>query len=459
MFLAWTFDLTSEGIRRTVVTSRRGTASIAASLVLLVAGTAGLFLLINPSLQERQNESTPASVPIQPNSLAILPFVSAGENAEDEYMIEGLSDALRDQLSQVSGLRIAARSSSMAAVERGLDALAMSSRLGVASLVEGTVRRERNLLRVTVQLIDGRSGLADWSQTFERGPREFLAVQEDIAKAIVGKLLPGLDPPAMQPATRDPTANELMVLARHYEQQVRGRHEVDVETLLESIRLYREATEADPDSALAHSRLAGSLMYLGDLEAAEASINRALSIDPGLSEVQNTLGEFRWAQGLIQESRIAWQRAVELNPNNPDALQNYARARWWSSSEEGAEELYRRAVALDALNLERHASLGAYLALENQVDEAREVAATIEQIFDDVPSFTALATLFDYIGDVDRSIAWTIRARDVEPDNPAHVHKLAEFHADIEDFGTALQLDPNGLGILFKMRRFEAVIE
>lgn len=145
MFLAWTFDFTTEGIHRTSVTSRRGAVSIAASIALLIAGTTGLFFLIKPGIQERIIAADSTSVPIQPNSLAVLPFVNAGVRAEDAYLVEGLSDALRDQFGRVSGLRIAARSSSVAAVEQGLDALTTSSRLGVANLVEGTVRRERNI--------------------------------------------------------------------------------------------------------------------------------------------------------------------------------------------------------------------------------------------------------------------------------------------------------------------------
>jgi TolB-like protein/Tfp pilus assembly protein PilF len=457
MFLAWTFDITSEGIRRTTVASGRGTASILASLVLLIAGTAGLFFLIKPNIQVRPPER--AALPVLANSLAVLPFANAGVQEEEAYLVDGLSDELRDQLSRVSGLRIAARSSSIAAADQGLGALTASEVLGVANIIEGTVREQGGLLKVSVQLIEGTSGLGIWSGTFERGPRELLSVQQAIADAVVGELLPETDVVVAEPATRDATANELMLLARHYEQQVRERQDVDEDTLLEAIRLYREATEADPESALAHSRLAGALMYLGDLEAAEAPINRALTINPSLSEVQNTLGEFRWARGQVRESRLAWARAVELNPNNPDALQNYARARWWAIEEEGVEELFRRALALDPLNLERHSAMGTYLAMEGHAAQAREVVEEVKQLFDGAAAYRVLADLLDYIGDVDLSIAWTIRARDLEPDNPSHVQKLAEFFADIGDFETALRLDHNGIGILFKMRRFEDVIE
>jgi TolB-like protein/tetratricopeptide (TPR) repeat protein len=459
MFLAWTFDFTTEGIHRTSVTSRRGAASIVASIALLIAGTTGLFFLIKPGIQERIIAADSTSVPIQPNSLAVLPFVNAGVRAEDAYLVEGLSDALRDQFGRVSGLRIAARSSSVAAVEQGLDALTTSSRLGVANLVEGTVRRERNVLLVSVQLINGSTGLADWSQTFERGPRELLAVQQAIAEVVVARMLPESEVEVAEPATRDPTANELMILARHYEQQVRERQEVDEGALLEAIRLYREAAEADPESALAQSRLAGSLIYMGDLDAAEAPIFKALSINPNLSEVQNTLGEFHFARGLTKEASVAWARAVELNPNNPEALQNYARWRWHQHEFEGVHEMYRRAVELDPLSLEPYAALGAFLAMESHYDEAYQLLVRVEELFDGAPAYRVIADIYEYLGDVDLSIVWTIRARDLEPGNPNHVARLAEFFADIGDHETAVRLDPNAIGILFKARRFEEMID
>ena len=158
MFLAWTFDFTSEGIQRTAVSSRRGRASIAMSVILLIAGTTGLFFLIKPALQSREALAMPDT--ILPNSIAVLPFEDAGLNPADAFLSEGLSDELRDQLGRVEGIRIAARSSSVAAREQKLDALTISRRLGVANLVEGSLRRQGNRLKVSVQLIEGSSGLA-----------------------------------------------------------------------------------------------------------------------------------------------------------------------------------------------------------------------------------------------------------------------------------------------------------
>lgn len=456
MFLAWTFDITADGIKRTTVSSRRGKASIALSLLLLVAGTSGLFFLIKPSLQEQAPIED--ALEILPNSVAVLPFENAGLDPADSYLSEGLSDELRDQLGRVAGIRIAARSSSRVAVEQGLGALEASAKLGVANIIEGSVRRSGNRLRISVQLIEGSSGLAVWSETFERGQQELLFVQQAIADRVVAHVLPE-DRAVSEPATRVASANQLMLLARQYVQQVRAQPEVDREKLLEAIRLYREATGADPQSALAHSRLASALLYLGDIEGAEAPIHRAMQLNPNLSEVQNTMGEFYWARGR-PEAGEAFDRAVTLNPNNPDALHNYAAWRWFQYEIEGVAELYARALELDRLSLERYAALGDYLGKEGLAEEAVEVARRVELLFDDANAYRLIGWLMELAGRVDEAIAWTIRARDMEPGNRDHVEKLAELYTIIGDYETALELEPDpGPGILFLMRRYPELIE
>lgn len=461
MFLSWTFDITPDGIHRTEVSSRRGQASIVLSMLLLIAGTAGLFLLIKPSLQESGQGSD--TLQILPNSVAVLPFENGSRNPEDAYLSAGLSDELRDQLGRVQQLRIAARSSSVTAQDRGMDAMAASASLAVAHLVEGSVRRQGNRLRVSVQLIEGRTGLALWSDTYERGANELLIVQQTIAEEIVRRVLPETTEVVSSPATRDADANELMLLAHHYENQVRSRLVTDTATLLEAISLYREATEADPESALAHSRLAGALLFLGDIEAAEAPIFRALSINPNLSEVQNTLGEFYWARGL-PEVRAAFKRAVELNPHNAEALHNYANLIWLTiaghkNESVDPEEMFRHALELDPLSLSRHAALGEYLGQDGHPDKLLPVIRNIQELFDSAASYRVVGWLYELMGEVDLAIAWTVRARDLEPEDPDHVVKLAYLYALIGDADTALRLEASpSIGLLFQLRRYEELI-
>jgi TolB-like protein/Tfp pilus assembly protein PilF len=456
MFLAWTFDITPKGIRRTEIRSRRGTASIALSMVLLVAGTVSLFLLIRPGLEQQRSEHENS---IAPSSVAVMPFDHQGSSLDDSYLGTGLSDELRDQLGRVDGLRIAARSSSIAAAQSPGHAKETALKLGVAYLLEGNMRRRGNIVRVSVQLIDGRSGLAVWNHAVERGRNELVNLQQEVAEAVVRQVMPGTGTVVAEPATRVATANELMLLARHYEQQVRERGDVDAELLAQVVQLYRDATELDPDSALAHSRLAGALMYSGDIDAAEAPAYRALELAPRLAEAQNTYGKYLLARGRPNMGEPL-ARAVELNPNLPDALHDYAHWRWYNIGPDGVGDLYRRALDLDPLNVVRYAALGYFLALNDRYDEARDIVRRMQSLFDSPTAYRAIADVLDSIGDVDRAIAWTIKARDSEPNNPLHVEKLAEYYVDIGDYETARGLVPNlGIGLLFKMRRYDEMID
>ncbi len=462
MFLAWTFDITASGIQRTEISSRRGAVSIAGSMLLLVLGTGGLFLLIRPAMEQADRDISDAA--LVPNSIAVLPFENVSRREDDFYLSEGLSDELRDQLGRVQGLQIAARSSSIAARNQAVGATKMAASLGVAYLVEGSLRRNGPRLGISVQLIDGRTGLAAWSGNYERGRLELLDVQQEVAREVVAMVLPGsagLD--SAPPATLNASANDFLLLARREMNLVRSRQEVDTGRLLKAIDLYREATRADPNSALAHSRLASALLYLGDIEAAETAVQTALSLDPMLSEVQNTLGEYYWALGRPQAG-AAFEKAVELNPNDVDALQNLAHVRWMTQSNkesgDGAEELFRRAVQLDPLTLSRHAALGEYLGQAAHWDAVRAVIGDIQGLFDSPDSYRAIGWLYELIGEIDYAIAWTLKARQIEPENPDHDDKLADLFATIGDFETADRLAPSpGIGLLYRMRRYEQLIE
>jgi len=457
MFLAWTFDITPDGIQRTTVTSRRGKASIAGAISLLVVFTTGLFLLIRPTIQDRAVEE--GSLVALANSIAVLPFDNASRDPDDDYLSEGLSDELRDQLGRVSGLRIAARSSSIAAQQQVSDAMTRSGRLGVAVLVEGSVRRRGNNLRISVQLIEGRSGLSLWSETYDRSPQELLTAQQDIANQIVHQMLPDSQEVIATASTQSASANELILLARYYEQQVREQPEVDFDTLSKAIDLYRQAAEADPDSALAHSKLASALMYAGDILGAEAPIFRALTLNPELSEVQNTLGEYYMTRSLPGAGN-AYRRAVELNSNNADALADYAWWVWMQGHNDEPTALFQRALELDPLSLSRFGDLGNYYGQEGRVDDTLEIIRRVDDMFDSAASYRLIARLLELSGRLDQGIAWAIRARDKEPGNPANTGMLAELYAEIGDFNTALMLEPEpGPGLLFKMRQYQEVID
>lgn len=390
--------------------------------------------------------------------IAVLPFVDMSVAQDQRYIGEGLSEDLLNTLAQSSSLRVIARTSSFSFRDDTPDIETIRKRLDVDYVLEGSIRRSDDRLRVTAQLIDARDSSHVWSQAFEPAPQDLYTVHQAIAASIVESLLPGEAPPP--PATvRNVSAQELMLLARHYDIEVREQAEVDEDVLAEAIHLYREATIADPDWALAHGRLAAALLYQGDIRAAEGPIFRALSIDPDISEVQETLGSYYWRRGE-PGAGSAWRRAIELNPNNADALSKYAYWLWMQGNDEEPETLFRRAVALDPLSLSRYAALGDFLAHQARVEGTEEVIATISRDFDGPDGLRVIARLSELIGRLDESIAWTLRARELEPANADHRSALAELYAELGDFATARKLEPgDSIWLLYKERNYPELID
>jgi len=228
MFLAWRFDIGPGGMRRTDASSTEGRLTIVVATVLLIGATAGLFYLVYPSVvgleesrtAQLENRETPAT-----NTIAVMPFENASQYLDDDYIPKGLSDELRDQLGRIGGMRVAARSSSVIFQNQTLSAPEIATRLGVAKLIEGTVRRQGDVLHITVTVIDGESGFGDWTRTFQKKDNDLLTAQQEIATEIVVLLMPDSDPALGRStlATLDASANELLQLARITFQDVKDQ--------------------------------------------------------------------------------------------------------------------------------------------------------------------------------------------------------------------------------------------
>lgn len=465
MFLAWRFDLGPDGIQRIHATSKEGRLTLTAASMLLICATAGLFYLIYPRVLENANQQLAGnmsqSIAPAENTIAVLPFANASEFAGDLYISEGLGDELRDQLGHIDGLRVAARASSVIFADKTVDAAGISERLGVAKLVEGTLRRQGDKLRITVQIIDGATGFQDWSQSYDKDASDLLSIQQEIAADVVARMLPGVDSGSavVAQATFSATANDLMLLARHAFQQVQAEPVVDIDVLQRAIDLYRQATVADAKSALAHSRLGEALLYLGDVEAAEQPIYRALALNPDLSEVQNTLGLYYWLR-FLPGSGDAHLRAVELNPNNADALSAYGKWLWHQQITDDSEGYFLTAVALDPMSLTRYIDLGNFYGISGQRTKALGIARQIEARFDDAAAYLVIARIYELTGDLDEGIAWALRSQAVDPGYPDAAWMLSELYARIGDFEASAYYEPeNAFNVLYWERRYEEMIE
>ena len=464
MFLAWRFDIGPGGIRRTQAATAEGRATIAAAVILLAGATAGLFYLIYPSVVEQAGGPVvPVARELAPeNSVAVLPFANTSANEDDLYVSEGLGDELREQLASVAELRVAARSSSTLFRDEAIGAVTVAERLGVRKLVEGTMRKQDDRLRVTVQVIDGMSGFQDWTQVYEFVQDDLATIQQEISADVLQQLLPGLGAQLAiaGPATLNASAYDLMLLANHYFQQIKDAPVIDLGMLVRVIEFYEQATIADPESAIAFSRLGEALLTLGDVDSAEKAIFKAMAIDAELSEVQNTLGLYYWTR-FLPGSGAAHLKATELNQNNADAQEKYGKWLWHQQITDDVEPYFLRALDLDPMSLLRYLDLGHFYGISNRREEARAIADRIKSRFSGADAYMALGRIYELTGDVDEGIYWALRARELAPDELLKSWFAAELYARIGDFeGAHFFEDPMGsFNILYWERRYEEMIE
>ena len=437
------------------VPSQTAVAAMASRKYRLVAVAAtGLLIVTLTSLWlDHRSQDGPA---ILDNSVAVLPFVDLGAHADDQYLGDGLAEDILISLGQYKDLRVIARTSTFAQWARAADIAQIRQTLKVEYILEGSLRRTNQSWIIATNLIESSNGTQVWSESYDIGQQELFMIQRSIAAAVADKIAPGVQSTARKVDPESLSDSDLIWLARRYENEVREQREVDRTKLDFAIELYRDAIQANPQSALAHSRLAGALMYGGDIEGAEEHIQEALFLDPDISEVQESLGRYYWARNLPKAAADAWQRAITLNPSNVDALSAYASWLFVSAEVERPKELYRRAVELDPLNLSRYADLGFLVGSQSNIDETERIIREVRELFDSADAYLLIAELSDFAGRIDESIAWTIRARNLQPDNRLLIEALAELYVDIGDSETALKLQPDpGPGVLLKMRRYD----
>jgi serine/threonine-protein kinase len=255
-------------------------------------------------------------------SIAVLPFANLSTEPENEYFSDGLAEELIHALAQLENLHVASRMSSFQFKGRAVDVREVGERLGVEKVVEGSVRKAGNRVRVTAQLISAADGYQVWSQRFDRTMEDIFAIQDEIAAAIVGnlevELVEGPGEPVVRRYTENLEAHTLYMKGHYYwNKRFEGY-------LQQSIDYFQRAIEADPDHALAHCGLADAYWSLGGhmvrppeelFPTSKAAAERALEIDETLGEAHAALAigklmyEWDW-EGSEREFR----RAIDLSP-------------------------------------------------------------------------------------------------------------------------------------------------
>ena len=324
-------------------------------------------------------------------TIAVLPFANFSSDPENEFFADGVTDDILTALTLVEGLKVTSRTSAMRykGTEKGLRAIA--GELGVGTILEGSVRRSNDRVRVVVQLVDAGTDAHLWAETYDRELKDILAVQTDVAKAVAralrSQLLPhGIARLAVRP-TQNIQAYELVTRARHAYLQVTPDH------VGHGMALLKQAIELDPQYAVAWAHLAIAhfvLPYFSTVSpasiqaSAREAIDRAFELDPNLPEAHIARAYWRF------NFRFDWEgaerdfaEALRLNPSSADAYQWRGLMRLLCRKTAESIRDARESVALDPLSFQTRSQLAQNLLWGGQTEEAK---AILLEIIDDDPT-------------------------------------------------------------------------
>ena len=386
--LAWALEMTPEGVRRTAdaapgelteiisaPASKRWPAGVLA-LVGMTALLVGTWYAGRQSVPESEADpvagaAPPAGTPSA--SIAVLPFVNMSADASNEYFSDGISEELLNLLAKIPELQVAARTSSFSFKGQNLEIPEIAGRLNVAHVLEGSVRKAGDEVRITAQLIRAEDGFHMWSETWDRSLDDIFAIQDEIAADVAAQLKVTLLGTAPSVTEADPEAYAVLLQARQLALQG------TVESLEQSVPLYERALEIDPDypaawSGLAHAynlQVFAGLRPLGDARLGRQAANRALALDSDHAPAHSALG---WIANNFDNDPVAaarhYQRALALDPTNPGTIVNVAIMARDLGRLDDAGAMLEYAVTRDPVNPDGHQSLATTYLWAGRLDEA-----------------------------------------------------------------------------------------
>jgi len=392
------------------------------------------------------HDAPPADEPAPqapPRSIAVLPFANLSDDPRNEYFGDGLAEELLGALSKIDGLRVAARTSAFAFKDRNEDAREIADRLNVAVLLEGSVRRAGERVRVAVQLVNAADGYQLWSERYDRELEDIFAIQEEIAHNIVRALEVTLSPReqrAMQfTGVRDVHA---------YEYYLRGRtyfHRFGARNLEFASQTFQHALDIDPEFARAWAGLADcesfAYMYYESSKArSERALDasrRAVELAPELAEAHASRGLAHMLNAEYDEAEAEFERAEELDPRLFEAWYFHGRACFQRGEIERAAQLFEQAAAVRPEDYQALLLASSIYTGLDRHDKAADTARRglkaadlqLELNPDDVRALYLSAGAWLELGDRNAAVARAERARALDPDDSVVLHNVACLYA------------------------------
>ena len=379
----------------------------------------------------------------KPHTIAVLPFEDMRPGRDQEYFCDGIAEEIINSLNQLGGLRVAARTSAFAFKGRPEDIRVIGERLGAEAVLEGSVRKAGNQLRITVQLIDVAEGYTRWSERFDRELKDVFAIQDEIAGNIVQALeikLSERDGRVLAKAsTRNHQAYDLYLRGRGFYRQTHRRG------INYAIEMFEHAIERDPDYGLAYAGLADCYSYLfsffdsdrANIEKAMTLSQKALELDSKLAEAHVARGRAFYVSRRYEEAEREFETAIRLNPHLYAAYESYARNYYSQGNLDRAAWLFEQALQMDPENFDAPILLAQTYRGLNQTEKAREalekglLKATkhLELNPDDARALYMKAIALAVAGEKEQAFEWLERALSIDPEDPMIVYGAACVYA------------------------------
>lgn len=403
--LAWVYDITPHGVIRTAeqppVGGTAGAAPAGMKWRWLVFTTIAVMMALLAFVVLYRVDVLEPSLPEK--SIAVLPFEDLSPEQDTGYFCDGMAEAILEALAPLSSLRVAARTSSFAFRAREDDVRELARALGVATLLEGSVRKDGNRLRVSARLIDGRTGHQLWNESYNGTLDDVFAVQDSISRAIVDVLRVRLVDEGV--LVEAPTDNQLA-----YEEYLRGRDLIrngnSVEDFQSAVDRFERALLIDRSFGLARAGICTAywLQYelVGDADLADQAIAacRQAEASSDRAETLVALGNVYRETGRVAESRELFTRALEAEPNNASANAGLAQTLRMEGDAAAAEFHLRRAIQLDPVYWRNPFALARVLYEQGRVEDTIEALGQAIRLAPDNPvPYISLAAIHYYEGD------------------------------------------------------------
>lgn len=376
---------------------------------------------------ERANEAAGAAVRVQPpHTIAVLPLIDVTPGDGNTYLGDGLAQELSTRLARIHGMRVASSTSASSFAGRHADVRTIAQTLGVRHVLEGSVLREGNQLRVTAQLIDASSGYNVWSQTYDRTWQDLVAIQDDVARSIIGTLKVVLSSEMAQ-KTSQPLTTHVEAFNLYLEglAKLNGSGESHLEAAEDS---FRQALAEDPKFALAYAGLCERYARGYDqsrdaalVQKAENACNSALKLDDSLREVSLALAHLYLVSGRSEEAAALYRAAIRADPDNADGYMGLGEALEGARHPTEAEQAFRQAVQLEPTYWGAQNALGNFLFRHGRPAVAAPVYRRVTELVPASPlAFNNLGAAYIMTADFPAAAAAFERSLALEPSRSAY---------------------------------------